>query len=150
MGGKYIEETDVEKNSTSPTPSESPDDVHELHDETPQDASQPTSPISPDHHKRAPSIASEVFESVPVTRSDRRGWLARVAIVAEVQEPKDYARRTKWFITFIVAVAAAAAPMGSGIVLRTVQKIPAQSYFTLMKTQPASLRLPVPSTAPPS
>lgn len=40
-------------------------------------------------------------------------------MLSEVEEPKDYPRKTKWTITFIVALAGAAAPMGSGILLRT-------------------------------
>jgi hypothetical protein len=35
-----------------------------------------------------------------------------------VQNPYDYKRSIKWFITFQVAIAAAAAPMGSAIILR--------------------------------
>jgi hypothetical protein len=55
---------------------------------------------------------------VRVPRSQRRGLLARFAVIAEVTHPYDYKNRTKWFITFIVAVAAAAAPVGSAIILR--------------------------------
>jgi multidrug resistance protein len=38
--------------------------------------------------------------------------------VAEVQNPYDYSNKLKWFVTFIVAFAAAAAPMGSTIFFR--------------------------------
>ncbi|EEP82052.1 conserved hypothetical protein [Uncinocarpus reesii 1704] len=51
--------------------------------------------------------------SVPMSR--RRGLLAQLAMIPEVEEPKHYPRRTKWFITFIIGVAAMAAPMGSAI-----------------------------------
>ena len=55
-------------------------------------------------------------EKIP--KSQRRGLLGRFTLVAEVTEPKDYRRATKWYITFVVALAAVAAPMASGIILR--------------------------------
>ena len=55
---------------------------------------------------------------VPVPRSQRRGLFGRFTLVAEVEEPKHYSRRTKWYITFVVALAAAAAPLGSAIIFR--------------------------------
>ena len=55
---------------------------------------------------------------VKVTLSQRRGLLARLALLAEVTEPKHYARPTKYFITFIIALAGMAAPIGSTVVLR--------------------------------
>ena len=55
---------------------------------------------------------------VKVPRSKRRGLFGRFTIVAEVEEPKHYPRRTKWFITFVIALAAVAAPMGSTIIFR--------------------------------
>ena len=57
--------------------------------------------------------------TVKVPRSERRGSLARFAVVAEVTNPYHYKNSKKWFITFTVAVAAAAAPVGSAIILRT-------------------------------
>ncbi|KAL9088019.1 MAG: hypothetical protein Q9165_006360 [Trypethelium subeluteriae] len=61
--------------------------------------------------------SSEGQPARPVARSERRGFLARFALLPEVDEPKNYSRRTKWTITFIVAFAGAAAPAGSGILL---------------------------------
>jgi hypothetical protein len=55
-------------------------------------------------------------EKVP--RSKRRGLFGRFTLLAEVKEPKHYPRRTKWWITFVIALAAVAAPMGSAIVFR--------------------------------
>lgn len=55
---------------------------------------------------------------VKVPRSQRRGLFGRFTILAEVEEPKHYTRRTKWFITFVIALAAAAAPLGSAIIFR--------------------------------
>lgn len=57
-------------------------------------------------------------EAVKVPRPRRRGLLGRFSLVAEVQNPYDYSNKLKWFITFIVAFAAAAAPMGSSIFFR--------------------------------
>ena len=55
---------------------------------------------------------------VIVPRSQRRGWFGRLVIIPEVEEPKDYDRRTKWLITFVIAMAAIAAPFASSIILR--------------------------------
>lgn len=55
---------------------------------------------------------------VKVPRSQRRGLFGRFTIVAEVEQPKHYSRRIKWYITFVVALAAVAAPMGSAIIFR--------------------------------
>lgn len=134
MGGPDIEEKDVEKASSSLTPSESIEDSHDMHDAPHQDTTAPPSTTSRPSYHRAPSTRSIINEPVPVPSKERRGWLARVSIVAEVQDPKDYARRTKWFITFIVAVAAAAAPMGSGIVLRTISKPGVYILLTVLLT----------------
>ncbi|MCJ1457039.1 hypothetical protein MMC28_007405 [Mycoblastus sanguinarius] len=60
---------------------------------------------------------------VKVPRSQRRGLFGRFTIVAEVEEPKLYPRRTKWFITFVVALAAVAAPMGSAIIFPSLLQI---------------------------
>ena len=56
-------------------------------------------------------------DAVVVPRGERRGLFANLAVIAEVTEPHDYTRKRKWMITFVVAVAAAAAPMGSSIIL---------------------------------
>ena len=60
---------------------------------------------------------------VKVPRSERRGLFARFAAIAEVTEPHHYANKTKWLITFIVAIAAAAAPVGSGIIMPTLAQV---------------------------
>ncbi|KAL9114138.1 MAG: hypothetical protein Q9227_001910 [Pyrenula ochraceoflavens] len=58
-----------------------------------------------------------------VNRADRRGLWARFAILAEVEDPHTYGRGKKWFITFVVAVAAVAAPMGSAILYPALDKV---------------------------
>ena len=62
---------------------------------------------------------------VKVPHSKRRGLFGRFTIVAEVEEPKDYSRRTKWFITFVISLAAVAAPLGSTIIFRKSHDLPA-------------------------
>ena len=65
---------------------------------------------------RSSSVRSKAATIVP--RSMRRGLLGRFALIPEVTRPPEYTRKTKWLITLIVALAAAAAPMGSAIVFR--------------------------------
>lgn len=79
------------------------------------DTDEPSSPKEPT--QRAISVRSEAREAIKVPRGQRRGLLANLAIIAEVTDPKDYPRKTKWMITFVVAIAGAAAPMGSSILL---------------------------------
>ena len=59
---------------------------------------------------------------VKVPRSQRRGLFGRFSLLAEITEPKHYPRSVKWWITFIIAMAAIAAPMGSAIILRKEHK----------------------------
>ncbi|RBR17298.1 uncharacterized protein FIESC28_06534 [Fusarium coffeatum] len=63
---------------------------------------------------RASSARSKALSVVP--RSKRRGLLARFTLVPEIAHPPDYKSSTKWCLTFIVALATAAAPLGSTIV----------------------------------
>ncbi|KAG9790940.1 MFS general substrate transporter, partial [Aureobasidium melanogenum] len=67
---------------------------------------------------------------VRVPRAERRGLFARFALVAEVTEPVDYKNGTKWFVTFIVAIAAAAAPIGSGIIFPTLDEVARELHTT--------------------
>ncbi|KAI9849955.1 MAG: hypothetical protein M1837_000169 [Sclerophora amabilis] len=50
-----------------------------------------------------------------IPRFRRRGLFGQLTVIPEVTEPLDYNRNVKWFITFVIAAAAAAAPMGSAI-----------------------------------
>ncbi|KAI9778535.1 MAG: hypothetical protein M1835_004908 [Candelina submexicana] len=65
-----------------------------------------------------------------IPRSKRRGLLGRFTIVAEVKEPHDYNRRLKWFITSVIAAAAAAAPMGSAIFFPSLPEIAVDLHTT--------------------
>jgi multidrug resistance protein len=60
---------------------------------------------------------------VKVPRKERRGWFAAFALIPEVTNPYDYKDSTKWFITFIVSVAGACAPVGSGIIFPTLEQV---------------------------
>jgi multidrug resistance protein len=90
----------------------------------------PSSPPD-DDEKPALSIKSSrlsTYEPPPkVPRHLRRGLLARFALISETTEPTRYPRRTKWIITLVVAVAAAAAPTGSAIIMPALQEV--SRYF---------------------
>lgn len=53
---------------------------------------------------------------VPISR--RRGFLGKLAVLAEVENPYHYSRPKKWTITFIVALCGVSAPLASSIILR--------------------------------
>ena len=93
---------------------------------------------SSDHSSSDPEAASPTVKKRPVTlsrttsvtpdavlvpRTQRRGLLARFTLIPEVENPYHYTRKTKWFLTFIVAFCAMAAPMGSAIVMPVLQEI---------------------------
>jgi hypothetical protein len=75
---------------------------------------QPEAP--PSSNSKPASVLSRTLSVVP--RSKRRGLLGRLSIIPEVDRPYDYANCTKWLITLVVALAGAAAPLGSAIFLR--------------------------------
>lgn len=70
----------------------------------------------PRSKSRASSTRSRTLSIVP--RSQRRGLLGKLAVIPETNRPYDYANKTKWLIVLIVAIAAAAAPLGSAIFFR--------------------------------
>lgn len=82
--------------------------------------------------KDAEAVEIEIEEPGPVKvpRSKRRGLFGRFAILAEVEEPKHYSRTTKWYITFVVALAAVAAPLGSTIIFPTLFQISKDLHTT--------------------
>ncbi|KAH0845761.1 Major Facilitator Superfamily protein [Fonsecaea pedrosoi] len=77
---------------------------------------------------------------VKVPRSERRGLFARFCVMAEVTEPTDYSNSIKWFITFVVAITAAAAPVASAIILPTLDEV-ARSLHTDATTTNLSVSL---------
>ncbi|PGH15350.1 hypothetical protein AJ79_02516 [Helicocarpus griseus UAMH5409] len=68
--------------------------------------------------------------AVIVPRNKRRGLLGRLALLPEVGEPKRYPRKTKWLITFVIAIAAAAAPLGSAIFYPALGEVAASLQTT--------------------
>jgi multidrug resistance protein len=77
--------------------------------------------------KNRPATLSRTTSVLPdailVPRTERRGLLARFTLIPEVENPYHYTRKTKWFLTFIVAFCAMAAPMGSAIVMPVLHEI---------------------------
>ncbi|KAJ5082823.1 hypothetical protein N7532_011866 [Penicillium argentinense] len=67
--------------------------------------------------------STQIGPAVVVPRLKRRGLFGQLTLVAEVENPKTYPRKMKWFITFIVAVAGATAPMGSSIFFPSLSQV---------------------------
>lgn len=65
---------------------------------------------------RVSSTRSRALSVVP--RSKRRGLFGSLTLVPEIANPPDYKSSTKWSLVFIVALATAAAPLGSTIMYR--------------------------------
>lgn len=108
----------------SPKDRSSPDFEKRISDETSPDSSKPSighTEISNGSEKQDVEAGEEEVDDpqpVKVPRSKRRGLFGRFTFVAEVDDPKLYPRKIKWFITFNIALAAVAAPLGSAIVFR--------------------------------
>ncbi|KAI4625769.1 hypothetical protein J4E80_002902 [Alternaria sp. BMP 0032] len=90
---------------------------HSTHADQPRTSSTKQRPVT------LARTTSVLPDAVIVPRSQRRGLLARFALIPEVENPEHYARQTKWLLTFIVAFCAMAAPMGSAIVMPVLQEI---------------------------
>jgi hypothetical protein len=73
----------------------------------------------PNGNPPSDSSSTDVEAPVVVPRLKRRGICGQFTLVAEVENPRTYLRSTKWFLTFVVALAASAAPMGGIIIFRT-------------------------------
>lgn len=127
--GAHDESSDKKSDSIPPdsasslsTPVPEEPEIESIHTPLPEtDGIHPLpSPKLQDEHgekELAESIASEDIDPIFVPKDQRRGLLARLAVIAEVEDPKHYSRKTKWIITFVVAMAGAGAPLGSGIIL---------------------------------
>ncbi|EON68689.1 hypothetical protein W97_07947 [Coniosporium apollinis CBS 100218] len=114
----------------SPAHSHSDDDsisrassLHSYHDPA-------ESKRSPSANKAASVLSRQTTSSIKppaitVPRKERRGLFAHVAVVREVTDAQHYSNKTKWSITFVIACAAAAAPLGSAIVLPALLDIAA-------------------------
>jgi multidrug resistance protein len=82
----------------------------------------------PNPPKTISRTTSVTQEAVIIERRNRNGLFAHLSLIPEVQDPYHYARRTKWFITTIVAVCGMAGPMGSAIVLPVLRDIRMQFH----------------------
>lgn len=89
--------------------------THSIHDDI--DVERAPRPTLTTTKSRTSSVRSRAVTIIQ--RSKRRGLLGRYGLIPEVARPIEYARKTKWTITMIVALAAAAAPQGSAIFFRT-------------------------------
>jgi multidrug resistance protein len=98
-------------------------DENEAHDH--QVAARHRSHSRPRPRSRTHSAARSSIRgpAIKIPRHERRGILANLCIVAEVDDPYAYSRKKKWTITFIIALAGAAAPMGSSLVLPALKDI---------------------------
>ena len=76
---------------------------------------------------RRASVVSEAVivetEAVRVKRRKRRGLLANLSLIPEVDDPYHYARKTKWLLTILVAFMGMAGPMGSTIIVPGLKDI---------------------------
>ncbi|CAI7660733.1 unnamed protein product [Penicillium pancosmium] len=75
-------------------------------------------------------MSTELGPAVAVPRLKRRGLFGSLTLVAEVEDPKTYPRKMKWFITFIVAWAGATAPMGSSIFFPSLTQVAKELHTT--------------------
>ncbi|KAI1859189.1 uncharacterized protein JN550_012202 [Neoarthrinium moseri] len=104
---KDVAEKSIEAAPEPPPPVEedATDEDEEAGQDAPADAGRTAS--------RASSTRSRALSIVP--RAKRRGLFAQLALLPEVDRPYDYSNKVKWTITTFVAIAGAAAPMGSAI-----------------------------------
>ncbi|KOS40594.1 hypothetical protein ACN38_g8552 [Penicillium nordicum] len=95
-------------------------DTHSLSGVSSNTADEEHGPEDPPRLERQ---LTEVGPPIKVARLKRRGLFGQLALVAEIENPKTYTRRMKWFITFVVALAGATAPMGSAIFLPSLSQV---------------------------
>ncbi|EXJ60004.1 hypothetical protein A1O7_04152 [Cladophialophora yegresii CBS 114405] len=111
--GKIRKEEDVERDS----------DARSIHSQR----SEPSTVADTHDVENADDVLARTITPkkpiVKVSRTERRGLFARFSLTAEVTDPYHYKDSTKWFITFVVAIAAAAAPVGSAIILPTLDDV---------------------------
>ncbi|PBP16005.1 major facilitator superfamily transporter multidrug resistance [Diplocarpon rosae] len=100
-------------------------DSYVTHSNSSEESIQANSETSTSSQSRSNSETSSILPKTLtiVPRAKRRGLVARLTVVPEVERPCDYKNPTKWFITFQVAIAAAAAPMGSAILLPALPEL---------------------------
>ncbi|TDZ67217.1 MFS transporter OpS2 [Colletotrichum trifolii] len=108
---EQIQSTDSEDEITEVGRAE--DGSGSRHSPSPEPDEDPSAAAPARTRSRVSSTRSRALSVV--ARSKRRGILGRLAVIPEVNRPYDYADKTKWTITLIIALAAAVSPMGSSI-----------------------------------
>ncbi|KAJ5374766.1 hypothetical protein N7517_006772 [Penicillium concentricum] len=109
------------------TKSEIDNDTHSLSGASSNTANEEHDPENPPRLERQ---LTELGPPIKVARLKRRGLFGQLALVAEVENPKTYPRKMKWFITFVVALAGATAPMGSAIFLPSLSQVTKELHTT--------------------
>ncbi|KAK8152963.1 major facilitator superfamily domain-containing protein [Phyllosticta citrichinensis] len=85
---------------------------------------------APDVQRSTTRSSAVSWPPTTVPRKERRGLLANLSLIPEVTDPYEYSRKIKWTITAIVAFTAAAAPMGSAILLPALSEVTADLNTT--------------------
>jgi len=110
------------------SPSLHGDEEHEEHEADDIEAQAVTADEDGTQEKARPDLLRTVTTSSrrsvrKVPRSKRAGLFGRFTILYEAEEPKDYPRPIKWWVTTIIACAAVTAAMGSSIILPALPEI---------------------------
>ncbi|OQE43533.1 hypothetical protein PENCOP_c003G04560 [Penicillium coprophilum] len=108
------------------TKSEIENDIHSLSDASSNTAEE----HDPENAPRLERQLTELGPPIKVARLKRRGLFGQLALVAEIENPKTYPRKMKWFITFVVALAGATAPMGSAVFLPSLSQVTKELHTT--------------------
>ena len=129
MSKKQVaKEAAIDENGEDSAPQESthvPTTNHSKDEPQAQDDPSRTPPQDPEAQTHREPASNKAPPPVKVPRSKRHGLLGRYTLLAEVDRPRDYPRSSKWFITFVIAVAAFAAPTGSAILFPSLADISA-------------------------
>ncbi|KAE8309727.1 major facilitator superfamily domain-containing protein [Aspergillus transmontanensis] len=112
-----------ERHAMDPPQRITADTDSDLHSISPED--HPPQAFEGKDEECRPSYASDTSRdaAVIVPRPNRRGLFGQFTLLAEVENPKTYSRKKKWFVTFIVAWAGATAPMGSAILFPALSQV---------------------------
>jgi len=146
-----LPQSDDIKEKSSPEGDDSQDSDPDPDPEADEASGHAAAITSTTRERQAPHRSASVFSRTltPVARNQRRGLFGRLAIIPEVESPYDYKNSTKWVITAIVALAGAAAPIGSSIFYRACYRndIIASLFMFTNSCQLLCLSLPVTYTA---
>ncbi|KAF9891938.1 hypothetical protein FE257_002901 [Aspergillus nanangensis] len=112
------------RNMSVSSTTKGPNAPYDLHSVSPEsDLSPPMEEKDVELQRRSSTQDSDYGPAVEVPRLKRRGLLGQLTLLAEVENPKAYTRKKKWFVTFIVAVAGITAPMGSSIFFPSLSQV---------------------------